>query len=125
MHRFIVRGVLYFSWRFWIQKKFTRSTVNVFIIFSSFETKLPEIFENLNETFQAVKTRMKAEQFRVTTFLNYYIMPVSFNLDPFHVDNIVVTHVDTNREIFCDAVRGWDRNDVAQTISGHQLHTAR
>ncbi|XP_046851921.1 U2 snRNP-associated SURP motif-containing protein-like [Xenia sp. Carnegie-2017] len=30
----------------------------------SFERKLPEIFERLNETFQAVKTRMKAEQFR-------------------------------------------------------------
>jgi hypothetical protein len=62
--------------------------VSVFIIFSSFETKLPEIFENLNETFQAVKTRMKAEQFRVTTFLNCYIMLVSFNFDPFHVDKI-------------------------------------
>ncbi|CAB4020463.1 U2 snRNP-associated SURP motif-containing -like, partial [Paramuricea clavata] len=33
----------------------------------SFETKLPEIFQNLNATFQAVKTRMKAEQFRHVT----------------------------------------------------------
>lgn len=47
----IIIDVLNFSW---------------YIFFNRFESKLPEVFEHLNEVYRSITARLKAETFRVS-----------------------------------------------------------
>ena len=47
---------------------------SLFLVFCSFEIKLPTIFANLNATYRAITSRMRAEHFKVIMMIIIIMM---------------------------------------------------